>query len=108
MSPVDQVDEVLDHPQGRLLHLCQQEPVDHPVSVPVGGDTVPPSLSALGLVLARGHLIIHSPVVELPEAAPGYDDRMGGVYLRVELWPVLHVAADLGGWGRGGGEVYEP
>lgn len=98
MSPVDQVDEVLDHPQGRVLHLCQQEPVDHPVSVPAGEHGAP-SLSAP--VLARGHLIIHSPVVELPEAAPGYDNRMGGVYLRVELWAVLHVGADLEGGGGG-------
>lgn len=37
----------------------------------------------------------HSPIVELPEAAPRYDDRMGGEYLRVELWAVLHISTDL-------------
>lgn len=48
----------------------------------------------------RDALVIHSPVVELPEAAPGYDDRMGGEYLRVELWVVLHISADLKSEGK--------
>lgn len=102
-SPVDQIDEVLNHPQGCALHLCQQEPVDHPVGVPVG-DTAPPVtlcgqerrlLAASDLVLLRDALVIHPPVVELPEATPWDDDRMGGVYLRVELWVVLHIGTDL-------------
>lgn len=54
----------------------------------------------------RDALVIHSPVVELPEAPPGYDDWMGGVDLRVELRVVPHVSADLGE--EGNSRVYTP
>lgn len=35
-SPVDEVEEVLNHPTRRVRHLRQQEPVDDPVGVPAG------------------------------------------------------------------------
>lgn len=117
--PVDEVDEVLNHSQGRVRHLWQQEPVDHPVGVPAGYTTTavtgrgPPTPEGSSCwpgstpAWQRDALTIHSPVVELPEAAPGYDHRMGGVDLRVELRVVLHIGTDLKREGNSGVQTSE-
>lgn len=40
--------------------------------------------------------MIHSPVIELPEALSRNDDRIGAVYLGVALRVIHHISTDLG------------
>ena len=39
--------------------------------------------------------ITHSPIVEFPEAPSWHNNRMWGVYLRVELWVIFNTGTDL-------------
>lgn len=39
--------------------------------------------------------ILHSPIVEFPEAPPWHDNGMWGIYLRVELWVIFNIGVDL-------------
>lgn len=120
-SPVDKVEEVLNHPIGRVCHLWQQEPVNDPVGVPVGYEAALVTVCTwhLGGLLAETPgwvwlwnvlapisfysssdspemgLIIHSPIVEFPEAPSRYNDRIWGVYQRVELWVIFNTSMNL-------------
>lgn len=104
-SPVDKVEEVLNHPRGRVCHLRQQEPVDDPVGVPAGHRAAPVSAWVGWLTDPPPELwphssditrLRHSPVVQLPEASSGHHDRVRSVYLWVELRAIFNVDLDLG------------